>query len=107
MGLKQRRKNGKAVKKYQPLVLFTDQTVLFKSGDSTGVHVGMHPTQETCREKKTCTDIKDEPELSSLCRPPMCCSETKLSVWKAMQEVTSTFVGGGEALTCPSEHRSL
>lgn len=42
--------------------------LLLMSGDSGGARVRVHPAQASCREKRSCADDKDEPELSSLCR---------------------------------------
>lgn len=38
------------------------------SGNSGGACVPVHAAQGPCREKRGCTDGKDEPELSLLCR---------------------------------------
>jgi len=46
----------------------------------------MHPVQGSCREKSSCVNGKDAPELSFLCRPGESDThffESKLNVWKS------------------------
>lgn len=57
--------------------------LLLMSGDSGGTPICVQPAQGSCREKRSCADGKDEPDLSSLCRA----GESDALFWKQAQYV--------------------